>query len=352
MSIDNDIFDLAASMDCQELHFINDKPTGLKGIIAIHNTNLGPTLGGCRWIEYPSTYEAAKDAIRLAQGMTYKSAISGLPLGGGKSVLMKPKGEINKEEYFKAFGRFINNLGGRYITAVDSGTSTAEMDLIATQTKYVANTSKVKYSSSDPSPSTAIGVLRGIESAVLHKFNESDLSKIHVAIQGLGHVGYDLARRLHEKGAKLSVFDINKDIVNKCVDQFDAHAVSSSEELFKLDCDVLSPCALGAALNKDTIPTIKAKIIAGAANNQLGMPTEDAENLLERGILYAPDFVINAGGIIYVAGEKVNHSEEETVAKVDNIYNTLTEIFKRADKENKNTYQVAHDIAIEKVHCD
>ena len=351
MAIENDILDLASSLNCQELHFVSDNKTNLKGIVAIHNTNRGPTLGGCRWMEYDSTYDAAKDAIRLAQGMTYKSAISNLPLGGGKSVIIKPKGvEINREEYFKAFGRFIQNLNGRYITAVDSGTSPLEMDIIASETKYVSNTTKVKYSNPNPSPMTSRGVFYGIQAAVKFKLNETDLSKISVAIQGLGNTGYGIAKLLHEQGAKLYVYDVNKKAVDKCVSEFNAIAVDKPEDIYKLDVDVFCPCALGAIINSESISMLNAPIVAGAANNQLKEPGLDAKSLQERDILYAPDFVINAGGIIYVAGEHINQTEEQTVTSIHGIYDTLLEIFARAKKESKTTYDIAYDIALERIN--
>lgn len=350
MAINDDILELAESMNCPELYFINDKKVGLKGVIAIHSTKLGPSLGGCRWLEYNSTYDAANDAIRLAQGMSYKAAISGLPLGGGKAVIIKPKGDIDKISYFKTLGKFINNLGGRYITAVDSGTSTEEMDLIALETSYVSNTSHTTYSSHDPSPITARGVFAGIKAAVKHKFKTDSLKDLTIAIQGIGHVGYPLAKLLHEASAKLIVFDSKKDTVAKCVKEFGAKGLTSADEIFEVDCDIFAPCAMGAIINSQTIPLLKAKIIAGGANNQLRDPAKDAKLLLEKGILYAPDFVINAGGVIYVSGEYVGAPEVESIKKVDQIYDTLTEIFSRSAIEHENTYEVAHTVAIERLN--
>lgn len=351
MAIENDIFDLAQSMNCEELHFVNDEKTGLKGIVAIHNTNLGPSLGGCRWMEYDSTYDAVKDAIRLAEGMTYKSAAANIPLGGGKAVIIKPKSmdNIDKHAYFAAYGEFIEKLNGRYITAIDSGVTTAEMNMIAKTTKYVANTSNCKFSKSDPSPCTAFGVIRGIESAVFYKLDKKELEGIHVAIQGLGAVGYKLAKNLYEQGAKLSVYDIDQEAINRCVNEFKATPLSSNEEILQVECDVFAPCAKGAILNEETIPKIKAKIIAGGANNQLANPVTDAKAILDRGILYAPDFVINAGGLIYVGCEMINEQEEKAIDRVSNLYNILTEIYIKAEKEKKSTYEVAYQIAHERV---
>lgn len=352
MAIENDIFDLAESMKCEELHLVNDQKTGLKGIVAIHNTNLGPALGGCRWLEYDSTYDAVKDAIRLAEGMTYKSAAANIPLGGGKTVLMKPKcmDDIDKPAYFAAFGEFLEKLNGHYITAIDSGVSTIEMDMIAKTTKHVANTSNCRYSNNEPSPYTAFGVIRGIESAVFYKLDKKDLDGVHVAIQGLGAVGYKLAKNLYEQGARLSVYDINKSLVDKCVEEFKATPLSCNEEILELECDVLSPCAYGGIFNEKTIPKLKAKIIAGGANNQLANPVTDAQALVNRGILYAPDFVINAGGLIYVGCEKINELEEKAIDRISNLYNILTEIYLKAEKENKTTFDIAYQLAVEKVY--
>lgn len=351
MTIDEDILEYAARLRCQELHMVVDEVTNLKAVIAIHNTNLGPTLGGCRWREYPSTQQAAIDAIRLAQGMSFKSALAGLPLGGGKAVLLKPTKPIDRVAYFKAFARFVNQLNGRYITAVDSGTSVAEMDIIATETKYVVSTSHGRYSIVDPSILTALGVFQGIRAAVEFKLNKTSLADVHIAVQGLGHVGHELVRLLHEAGARISVFDINQNAIQQCVAEYGVIAISSSAQLVTLDCDVFAPCALGAILNKESIPTIQASIVAGAANNQLEEP-EDALRLHERDILYAPDMVINAGGIIYVAGDYNGVAEDETKAKVMAIYDTLKSVFQRAQANNKTTYDIVHDIAMERIYGD
>lgn len=352
MAIENDILDLASSMNCQELHVVSDNKTNLKAIVAIHNTNRGPTLGGCRWVEYDSTYDAAYDAIRLAEGMSYKSAVSNLPLGGGKSVILKPKGVVvDKEAYFRAFGKFINDLNGRYITAVDSGTSPTEMDIIAQETTFVSNTTKVKYSNANPSPMTCIGVFYGIKAAVKYKLKETDLSKITVAIQGVGNTGYGIAKLLHEQGAKLYVYDVNKKAVEQCVAEFGAKAVDNPNDIYKVDADVFCPCALGATVNSETIEMLKAPIIAGAANNQLKEPESDARKIKERDILYAPDFVINAGGIIYVAGEHTNKTEEQAIKEIKGIYDTLIEIFERSKREDKTSYSIAYDIAKEKLEA-
>jgi leucine dehydrogenase len=346
--MEHDILEYAAAMECHELHMQADEETGLKAIIAIHSTKLGPALGGCRCIEYPSTHEAAIDAIRLAQGMTYKAAISHLPLGGGKAVLLKPKVISNRTAYFKAVGRFVNSLNGRYITAVDSGTSIEDMDIIATETKHVATTTKTVFSVADPSSLTAFGVLRGMEAAIKHKLNRDTFQDIHVSIQGLGHAGYSLAKQLYEAGARLSVYDINANVLERAKTELRATIMPNLESLLTLKCDVFAPSALGAILNDQTIPHLKTSIVAGCANNQLEDPSH-GEALMRRGILYAPDYVVNAGGLIYVAAQYDHITEEEAHKKIAAIYDTSMHIFKRADKEKRSTNEIADMIAKERL---
>jgi leucine dehydrogenase len=290
--VDQDILKYAAEQHCPELHMMVDEESGLKAIIAIHSTELGPALGGCRCIEYPSTTAAAIDAIRLAKGMTYKAAMARLPLGGGKMVVLKPKQIADRTLFFKAIGRAVDSLNGRYITAEDSGTSVADMDIIASTTPYVTGRTYGKLSVADPSIFTAQGTVRGIEAAVKYKLGKDSVKDIHIAIQGLGNVGFHMAKDLHELGARLTVYDINSEKMDRCVKEFKATAVQSFDELLTLNCDVFSPCALGAILNDDTIPKLKAPIVAGSANNQLA-ESRHGESLKQRGILYAPDYVIS-----------------------------------------------------------
>ncbi len=339
-----DILEYATKMECKELHMTVDSKTSLKAIVAIHNIQLGPALGGCRFIVYPSTTYAVEDAIRLAKAMTYKAAISNLPLGGGKMVLLKPEGFINKIDYFKTVGKFVNSLQGRYITAVDSGTGTEDMDIIATETAHVTSTT----SCGDPSILAAEGVERGILAAVQFKLGKSSLKGLHIALQGLGHAGYSLGEKLHQAGAKLTVYDINPEVVNRFVSKFGAKKAANMEELFSLECDVLSPCALGGILNDHTIPLIKAPIVAGSANNQL-LNAHHGADLMKRQILYAPDYVINAGGLIYVAA-KYGYIEATLASKrINDIYDTLLGIFKRSALEFQPTSDVADIIAREKL---
>lgn len=346
--MEQDILSYATSMECRELHMTVDEATGLKAIVAIHNTVLGPALGGCRCIEYPSSYAAMVDAIRLAQGMTYKAAISNLQLGGGKMVLLKPKHIHDRKSYFKAVGRFVDTLNGRYITAEDSGTSVADMDVVATETHHVTGITGGLYTVADPSVMTAVGVEHGIKAAVEYKLGKTSLQGLHVSIQGVGHVGYHLAKRLHAQGAKLSVYDIRRDAVQRCVTEFQATAIASLDDLLALECDVFAPSALGSVLNDDSIPLLNAPIVAGSANNQLA-ESRHGRLLIEKDILFAPDYVINAGGLIYVASEYHRIPELEAMQKISNIYHTLLEIFKRADKEGKPTNEIADTIARERL---
>jgi leucine dehydrogenase len=344
----NDIFSYAASMECPELHIFVDETVHLKAIVAIHSTVLGPALGGCRCIEYSSTDSAIIDAIRLAQGMTFKAAISNLPLGGGKMVLLKPKTIPDRKAYFKAVGRFVETLKGRYITAEDSGTSVADMDNVSTETQHVVGITKRHFSEADPSVMTAMGVERGIQAAVEYKLKTSSLKDVHIAIQGLGHVGYNLAKRLHKQGARLSVFDVRSEAVQRAIDDFGAKAVASLEALLSLECDVFAPSALGGIINDHSLTLLKSPIIAGSANNQL----EDARHgkmMLQKNILYAPDYVINAGGLIYVAAEYNHMAEEQAKVKINEIYDTLMQIFKRSEQENKSTSEIADRIAQERL---
>lgn len=338
------IFDYAEKLGCSEFHIKIDPKTGLKAIIAIHNTKRGPALGGCRLLEYVSIEDAFKDAIRLARGMTYKTAVSNLPLGGGKSVLLKPKVIEDHKAYFETFGRFINSLNGRYITAMDSGTYVADMDVIATQTPYVTSTTK---DGGDPSPLTALGIHRGIEAAIKFQLKKDTLKGLHIAIQGVGHVGYDLCQRLRLAGAKVTICDINENNAQACAKQFNVETVPY-EAIYDIDCDVFSPCALGGILNKETIPRIKAPIIAGSANNQLATP-EDGDRLQKRGILYAPDYAINAGGIIFAHAQYVQASLEEAKTNISKIYYTLLTIFERAQIEGCSPATIADEIAVERL---
>ena len=341
---DDDFLDYALSHGFGDLHFKVDPETGMKAMIAIHNTKLGPALGGCRFIEYPNVSAAINDAMRLARGMSFKAASVNLPLGGGKSVIIKPKGPFDRTAYMHQFGKFINELNGRYITALDSGTVLSDMDTIAEHTSYVASLSKYD---GNPSPSTSLGVLRGIQAAVEFKLKKESLKDVHVAIQGLGQVGYNLAHLLHDLGAKLTVADVSSVAVQMAITEFGANAVDTNE-IHRVPCDVFAPCALGAIINDQTIPQLQTTIIAGAANNQLAH-TIHGKKLHEKGILFATDYVINAGGLIFAASKYLHTSEEKVSEQIDGIYTSLTEIFKQSAQKNIPANEIADTIAKEKL---
>lgn len=337
--------DYAMQQGFGDLHFKVDPATGMKAIIAIHSTKLGPALGGCRFIEYPDTLSAIKDAMRLARGMSYKTASVDLPIGGGKAVILKPVTPFNREAYFHAFGRFVHELNGRYITALDSGSLLTDMDIIAKETPYVASLSETQ---GDPSPYTARGIFQGILAAVDFKLGNDNLKGIKVAIQGLGHVGFALAELLHEAGAELIVADINRTRVEIAVSRLGAKSVSVAD-IHKVPCDVFAPCALGAILNDLTINELQTSIIAGAANNQLA-DSFHGELLHNKNILYAVDYVINAGGVIFAANKYLHRHEDQILDEVDAIRMHLQEIFLRSQKENRPTSVIADKIAEEKLH--
>jgi leucine dehydrogenase len=341
---EDDFLEYALSHGFGDVHFKVDTETGMKAIIAIHSTKLGPALGGCRFIGYPDTKLAIYDALRLARGMSYKAASVNLPLGGGKAVIIKPSGNFDRKKYMQHFGQFVQELNGRYITALDSGTELMDMDIISDYTPYVASLSK---HNGDPSPSTAKGVFRGIQAAVAFKLGKESLQGVHVAIQGLGHVGYIVAQHLHEAGAKLTVADINSSAVNRAITEFGAEAVST-ENIHKVACDVFAPCALGAIINDTSIEQLQTTIIAGAANNQLAH-TYHGHILHDKGILYAADYVINAGGLIFAASKYLHTSEDKMQQQIDSIHTSLTEIFSRSIKDDLPASTIADTLAQEKL---
>jgi leucine dehydrogenase len=339
------VFDHMTEYGHEQVVLCHDKQTGLRAVIAIHNTVLGPALGGCRVWPYASEDEAIRDALRLSRGMTYKNAAAGLNLGGGKAVIIGDPNKDKTEAKFRAFGQFVQSLGGRYITAEDVGTTVEDMQNIKMETNFVAGLPKMFGGSGDPSPFTALGTFEGIKSSVRFKTGAEDLKNLTVAIQGVGHVGYFLARLLHEAGAKLIVSDIYEDKVMRVVKEFGARAVSG-DEIYGVEADVFAPCALGAVVNDETIPRMKYKIIAGAANNQLLDENRHAQKLLEKGILYAPDYIINAGGVINVYFEVINeYNEERVTSKVKNIYTILQEVYKISAEEEITTAQAASRFA-------
>ena len=327
--------------------FFDDKASGLKAIIAIHSTTLGPACGGTRMYPYASSDDAMTDVLRLSRGMSYKSAMAELPLGGGKAVIMgSPHTDITERKLL-AYAEAVNALGGRYITAMDVGIGPKELPVIARGTKYAAGFDQPGKTGGDSGPMTTLGTYVGLKAAVKHRLKTDTAKDMTVAIQGLGKVGMGLAASLHREGARLIVADTDEKAVRAAVDQFGAKAVAP-DEIVTVPCDVLSPNALGAILNDKTIPALKAKVVAGAANNQLARDNH-GQVLRELGILYAPDYVINAGGIIRVAGQIFGWDDTESERRTRNIANTLTAIFRRSEAEGRPTSVIADHMAVERI---
>ena len=339
------VFDHVEFDNHESVHYFRDEQTGLKAIVAVHSTALGPGAGGTRrWI-YRSDAEALTDVLRLSRGMTYKNAVAGLKFGGGKAVILASEDAPKSPELFRAFGRCVDSLSGRYVTAEDVGCSVDDMRYVGEETQFVSGLPQSgKDAGGDPSPWTALGCIQGIEAAVQARLGKDSLDGIRVAVQGVGHVGYYLCRLLHEAGAELFIADVNSDNLKMTLDAIPAMVVPPSEVLFA-DVDVLAPCALGNILTSSTIPNIKAKVIAGAANNQLSTPA-DGLRLAQRDILYAPDYVINAGGIISVAHEYYGDASEDDVrADVGRIKDRLADLFRQAAETGRPTNELADELA-------
>ncbi len=328
----------------------HDLRSGLRAIIAVHNTSRGPALGGCRMWPYHSSAEAMTDALRLSRGMTYKSALANLPLGGGKAVIIGDPRRDKSPELLLAMGEFINSLQGSYITAEDSGTSVADLRLIGSRTPWAAGVSDSGPHGGDPSPSTAFGTFVGLQAAVTHRLGNGpeigSLEGLRVAVQGVGNVGFHLARHLSQAGATLFVADVFAANVERAVAELGATAVAA-DAIYDLDVDVFCPCAMGAVINDETLARLRAPVVAGAANNQLATPAHGLA-LHQRGVLYAPDYVLNAGGIIDIAYQQAGDSRQAMLMHVEQIGSTLKEIFRRADAENRATYVVADELAEER----
>jgi leucine dehydrogenase len=334
------VFKLKDYDDHEQVVFCRDPDANLTAIIAVHSTVLGPAVGGCRMWTYENDEEAVTDALRLSRGMTYKNAMAGLPFGGGKAVIMGDAKTDKTPELFKAFGKFMNRLNGSYITAEDVGITPSDIAIAGTVTNHVSG---LEGKSGDPSPLTARGVYQGIKAAVKHKLGHDSLKGVRVSIQGAaGHVGHYLCEWLYNDGVELVVSDMDEEALDVIQDKFGARVVSVNE-IYDADVDVYSPCALGATINDQTVDRLKCSIIAGAANNQLA-EDRHGEALRERGILYCPDYVINAGGIINISFEGDYH-REDAEQKVDQIYHTLTTIFDRSKAEDRPTNQIADQMA-------
>jgi len=332
----------------QGVYTFSDPESGLKCFIAVHNTNRGPASGGTRFWAYENDAEALTDVLRLSRAMSYKNAMAEIPLGGGKGVIMRPQGDFDREALFAAYGRAIEKVGGQYITAEDVGVSPDDMKTIKTQTDFVAGLDDGEAASGDPSPHTADGIFRGLEVAVQHKLGVEGLGGLIVAVQGLGHVGYDLARRLKKSGARLIVADINEAVTARAADELGAEVVSV-DVIHAQEADIFAPCALGGAVNAETIDDIQAYIVGGAANNQFKTADMGAE-LLKRDILYCPDYVLNAGGIINVAAEVSGRYDYSWVdGKLEGLRGTLQEVFNRSDSSGRPTNEIADEMARERL---
>ncbi len=340
------IFDALGSMGHEQVVLCHDPAAGYRGIIAIHSTVLGPALGGTRFWSYASDDEAIVDALRLARGMTYKNAVAGLNLGGGKSVIIGDNKTTDRELIFRAHGRFVESLGGRYITAEDVGTSTADMDYVHMETKSVAG---LAGRSGDPSPVTAHGVFRAIQASAKARWGQDDIANRTIALQGCGHVGYFLAKELHEAGARLVVTDIDADRVQRVVTEFGAAAVKA-EEIYGVKADIFAPCALGAVINDKTIPQLKVEVVTGAANNQL-LEERHGDMLEKKNILYTPDYVANAGGVINVYSELAGWTSARAFRKADEIYDTVLRVFSIAKQDKVPTYVAADRLAEQRIRA-
>ncbi|MCG8394659.1 MAG: amino acid dehydrogenase [Pseudomonadales bacterium] len=331
--------------DVAELHQFRDPVTGLRALIALHSTRLGPAIGGCRCLPYPDESAALNDVCRLARGMSYKAALAGLPLGGGKAVIMEPDHSYQRDALYRAFGEAVSRLGGRYITAVDAGTQITDLDQVATRTRHVWGFSG---DGLDPSPYTALGVFAALDAGIRHRYARHGVRGLHIAIQGLGHVGSQLALMLARAGARLTLADLDPRRAQRLADRLEAHWVTA-DSIYDVTCDVFMPCALGGVLNTDTIPRLSAGLIVGAANNQLAS-AEDSQRLRERDILYTPDYVNNAGGLIALALGHQQAGPDATRRKVLGIGHTLTRLLQDAGRLGLCPATMADRLAEQRLH--
>ena len=342
------IFEQISQFGHQNVVFCNDAETGLKAIIAIHDTTLGPALGGTRMWSYANEQDALQDVLRLSRGMTYKAAITGLNLGGGKAVIIGDSRTDKSEAMMRRYGKFIKNLNGSFITAEDVGTNPKDMEYIRMETEYVTGVPESLGGSGDPSPVTAKGVFMGIKACVKEQFGNDSLAGKSIAVQGIGHVGENLVHLLREENAKVYVSDIDEDRLQKVAKKYGAEAVANNS-IFDLDIDIYAPCALGATVNTETIERLNCSIIAGAANNQLADESLHGKLLLEKGILYAPDYLINAGGLINCYSEIAGYSKKRTMQLAENIYDATRTVLKKSKTENIPTSEAANKIAEKRI---
>ncbi|MEC7983727.1 MAG: Glu/Leu/Phe/Val dehydrogenase dimerization domain-containing protein [Myxococcota bacterium] len=336
------LFEKIQSQGHEQVVFCNNPQTGLRAVIALHSTVLGPAIGGIRIFPYASEQEAIDDVLRLSKAMTYKASLAGLNLGGGNAVIIGDSG-VKSEALFRSFGRYIQSLNGRFIGGADMSTNVEDINNIHLETEWVLGSSVNKGGSGNPAPMTAFGVYHGIRACLEIVFGNPNVRGKKIAIQGVGAVGFEVARYLHEAGAKLLYYDISSRHLKRAMEHFPGTVIESS--FYKTDCDVLAPCAVGGIINQRTIPRIQAPIIAGAANNQLEEESIDAQLLKEKGILYATDYAVNAGGLISVSAELTGHSKQKTLEDVANIFDSVKKIFNLSEQENISTVAAADKIA-------
>lgn len=343
------IFEELRQREHEQVIFCQDAASGLRAIIGIHNTQLGPALGGCRMYPYASERDALIDVLRLSRGMTYKAAASGLNLGGGKAVILGDPHRDKSEDLWRAFGRIVQGLNGRYITAADSGTNIADMTLIRSETEFVVGVPHAMGGSGDPAPVTALGVFSGLRAAAQHVFGGESLAGKRVSVQGCGAVGRILIEHLLQAGAYVIATDKNQATLEKMAHEREHLDIVAADKIYDVQADIFAPCALGSILNADTIPRLKCKLIAGAANNQLADEVSDGHRLRQRGIAYAPDFVLNAGGLINVAHELKGYDEKNALAQTTQIFDVIQAIFQRAEHEEISTYAAARQLAAQRI---
>ena len=348
--IPNDVLSSMGFMGHEQVVFCNDKKTGLKAIIAIHDTTLGPALGGTRMWNYNNEIDALNDVLRLSRGMTFKAAISGLNLGGGKAVIIGDSYKEKTEQLMKSFGNFVESLGGKYITAEDVGMTPQDMEYVRSTTKHVTGIPESMGGSGDPSVFTAYGVYMGMKASAKFKWGSDCLHGKRVLVQGVGHVGYYLMKHLLKEGAEVIISDIDNDKVEKYCSKYGVTSVEPHTDIYSIDMDIYSPCALGATLDSVTIPKLKCSIVAGAANNQCADENIHSELIYNRGIVYAPDFLINAGGLINVYSEIKGYNREKSLLKTKEIYDTTLEILLNSETNNITPQDSAMKIALNRLH--
>lgn len=342
---ENPVIAQMSKFNHEQLLFCNDNESGLKAIIAVHNTVLGPALGGTRMWMYNNEMEALNDVLRLSRGMTYKNSISGLNLGGGKAVIIGDSRSMKSEALFRRFGKFVNSLAGKYITAEDVGISPVDMTYVSMETNHVVG---LPGKSGDPSPVTAHGTYVGMKACAKEQFGTDSLAGKKIAVQGVGHVGEYLVSSLAKEGAEVFITDIHEPTLKRVAQTYGAKVVGL-EEIYDIDMDIYAPCALGATINNETLDRLKCGVIAGAANNQLQLEDIHGKAVMDKGIVYAPDFALNAGGVINCYSEVKGLSPEWAMAKADNIYDTISNIVKRSNQENIPSYQIANKMAEERI---